>query len=264
MILSYADVLKGVLPDYAPYIEQQFADQSERGVSVGIKRFVNSLDHKKLIRAANAIDEWKRTHIDESIVGIVEAVREGLRVKIGLKGILILSENPSVRKVNRFALKEAIGEGAKGALVQVANQVRLKPEYLEKVERVLVKLKGNERAAAFCFTLVQELVKEGECDKGLELVKTFDDKDTAKRLYDYYECVSRVRGEAHPFKEKLEESFPEFVKKEEVKPRNNYMPLIFIGTVVLSITGFAISYFLGAFVALSGMALYVFCLFNGK
>ncbi|MFN4173629.1 MAG: hypothetical protein ACK4HV_00795, partial [Parachlamydiaceae bacterium] len=162
MNISYIDILKGPLPDFGPFIEQQFADQSERGVSRGIKRFVNSLSIKKLYQAANQIDDYKREHKENNPVQIIEALREGLRVKISLRGLFILSKHPSLDKMNRYALKEAIQGGSKKNYTQIVNQIKLHPKYLGKVSKILKKSKREsfDKACEFCYILALELSKE--------------------------------------------------------------------------------------------------------
>lgn len=258
MNISYIDTLKGVLPDFGPYIEHQFADQSEIGVSRGIKRFVNSLSNKKLFQAANQIDEWKRTHRDENVVQIIEAVREGLRVKISLLGIFILSSNPALRKMNRYALKEAIGNGSKKNYAQVANQIKLHPEYLDKVSKILNKIKNDKLNIAqdFCYILTQALVKEEkEYDTAIKLLSDFNDLETAKKLYEYFASTSQITKISHPFKDKLEKAFPDFVPKVEAKKedkKESYIHLVLISTMAASLLGFALSFFLGTFILLGG------------
>ena len=258
MNISYIDSLKGVLPNFGPYIEHQFGDQSEIGVSRGIKRFVNSLANKKLFQAANQIDEWKRVHKDENVIQIIDAVREGLKVKISLLGIFLLSSNPLVRKMNRYALKEAIGKGDKKNNFQIANQVKLHPEYLDKVAKILKKIKKDKLNTAqdFCFTLSQELVKdEKDHDTALKLLTEFNDVETSKRLYDYFATTGQVTKVAHPFKVKLESAYPDFTPKIEVKKeekKENYIHLILISTMAASLVGFALSFFLGTFILIGG------------
>lgn len=259
MILPYVDTLKGVLPDFGPYFDQHFRDQSDMGVSRGIKRFVNSLSHKKIYQAINQIDEWKRTHKDESVIQIVEAVREGLRVKISTLGIFILSKHPALVKMNRYAIKEVIGKGTRSNQLQIASQILLHPGYLGKVSKILKKLKRDNLNVAqnFCFILTKELAKEDQ-ETALKLVADFNDNETAKKIYDHYSSVSRVLNQPSALKEGLEKAFPEFAPKEEVKKeakKETFVPFLLISTMAVSLFGFALSYLLGAFILLAGGAL---------
>lgn len=260
MNFSYTDALKKALPEFGPFIEQQFADQSEAGVSRGIKRFVNSLSPKKLFQAANDIDEWRRAHIDDNPVQIILMLREGLRVKISLQGLFILSKHPGLDKMNRYALKEAIGNGRKKNFIQVANQIKQHPKYLGKVSKILKKLKRErpEIAREFCYTLTLEVAKEDKAhETAIKILSDFNDMETSKKLHEYFSAKSLITKASHPLKEKLEELYPEWITKEKVKKeekRASHVDIVFIVTIALSLVGFALSFLLGSFILLCGSA----------